>query len=146
MMLLQPAFFFLMSLTLFCGSAGAQQAAFTGNWKIDLRTPEERRQKVECGEAYFQLEQIGERVSGEHGLATAGCSRLNEGGKNTVKGVATGRTAILVVTSGRNGAIVLGRAARIGNKLQWTTLDEIKPGEPAGDPALILGNGLLLRE
>jgi hypothetical protein len=52
----------------------------------------------------------------------------------------------MVVTSGRNGAIVLGKATRTGDKLQWTTLEDIKPGEPAGDSPLILDKGSLKLE
>ncbi len=49
-------------------------------------------------------------------MATVDCGRLNEGGEGTVTGVVTGNTAVLVVTSGRNGAIMLGTARQLGSK------------------------------
>lgn len=79
-------------------------------------------------------------------MATPGCGRLNEGGEGTVKGVVVGRAAVLVVTSGRNGAIVLGRATLHGSFLDWKTLEDIKQGEPEGDSPLILGKGRLARQ
>jgi len=123
----------------------ARAADFSGTWEIDLRNPSERARKVECGVASFELAQSGDRVIGSHTLATVGCGRINEGGSQTVKGVVVNDTAVLVVTSGRNGAVVLGSAALRGNRLHWRTLDEIRPGEPAGDSPLILGQGVLSR-
>ena len=119
---------------------------FSGTWVIDLRSVAERRNKVECGNASFKLTQTGERVIGDHTFFTPGCGRLNEGGENTVKGIVVGHTAILAVTSGRNGAVVLGKATVKNGTLHWATLDEIKAGEPATDSALILGSGVLKRE
>jgi len=78
-------------------------------------------------------------------MATPQCGRINEGGEGTVKGIATGKTAVLVVTSGRNGAIVLGRARLVSGNLQWEVTEEVKGGEPAGDSPLILHRGTLLR-
>jgi hypothetical protein len=129
-------------------SALVAQAApldFSGHWFLDLRTPAERQQKVECGSANFELMQTGDRILGSHSMATAGCGRLNEGGPETVKGVVVGETAVLVVTSGRNGAIVMGTARLRGNTLHWQTLDEIRPGEPEGDSPLLMGQGVLTR-
>jgi len=78
-------------------------------------------------------------------MATSQCGRINEGGKDTVKGIALGSTAVLVVTSGRNGAIVLGSAKLSQGNLQWRTVEEIKSGEPEDDSPLILRSGTLLR-
>ena len=124
----------------------ALAANFTGTWYIDLRTNEQRQQKFECGRAFFKLLQVGDRVIGEHSFATASCGRMNEGGDGTVKGVVVGATAVLAVTSGRNGAIVLGKATRRGSKLHWVTLEELSAGEPEGDSPLILGKGVLSKE
>jgi hypothetical protein len=123
--------------------AHAVDSDFSGSWIIDLCSPRERKQKAACGFATFRLFQKGDRITGEHSFATAGGGRLNEDG--SVTGVVIGKTAVLVVTSARNGAIMLGKATLEGTALRWTTLEEIKAGEPAGD-ALILEKGLLRRE
>ena len=76
-------------------------------------------------------------------MAVAGCGRLNEAGP--VKGVVVGTTAVLVVTSGRNGEIAMGTAKLSKGKLQWRKVEEIKAGSPEGDSPLILGRGSLTR-
>lgn len=129
-----------------CLTAWAANVDFSGHWTIDLRTPQQRQQKRECGMADFTLKQTGDRIVGDHTFGTVDCSRINEGGEGTVKGIVVGETAVLVVTSGRNGGMVLGKATRPGNRLHWTTVDEIKPGEPEGDSPLILGQGVLVRD
>ena len=134
------------TLAMGVSAAHAIDPAFAGTWYIDLRTTQQRQDKIECGGAYFKLSQAGDRITGDHRFATVGCARLNEGGEGTVKGVVVGATAVLVVTSGRNGAVVLGRATRRGGKLHWIALEEIRSGEPQGDSPLILGEGLLSKQ
>lgn len=119
----------------------SDEVNFTGTWVIDIRSKSER--KLECGNAYFVLVQKGNRLCGDHSFATPGCGRLNEGYPGSVKGIVVGSTAVLVVTSGRNGAIVMGKATRKSNTLHWITLEEIKSEEPLGDSPLILGKGIL---
>ena len=116
-------------------------APFTGEWQIDLRNAQEKRAKVDCGNAGFILSQVGEDISGEHWMATARCGRVNEGG--TVAGKAYGRTATLTVTSGRDGSIVRGQARIKGSSMHWRVLEELAPGEPATDSGLILHGGVL---
>ena len=124
------------------GSTSAAEA-FTGTWAIDLRTPVERQRGVECGAAEFVLTQTGNDLTGTHSMTTSGCGQLNEGGP--VRGVVVGKTAVLVVTSGRNGAIAMGTAQILYGKLRWRQIEEIKAGEPEGDSPLILGSGSLVR-
>ena len=114
---------------------------FTGEWELDLRSGQEQKNNVECGRAYFYIEQKGEKITGNHVFATSGCGQLNEGFEGSVKGVVIGQTAVLVVTSGRNGAIVMGKAKRKDNKLYWETEEEIRPGEEEGDSPLIVFKG-----
>lgn len=137
----------LVTTGTFLAALAAQAAPldFSGHWFLDLRTPADRQQKLECGSATFELTQNGDRILGSHRMATAACGRLNEGGPETVKGVVVGDTAVLVVTSGRNGAIVMGTARLRGNSLHWQTLDEIRPGDPEGDSPLIMAQGVLTR-
>ena len=115
---------------------------FSGSWSIDLRTDAERARNAECGRASFVLTQSGERITGSHTMSTVGCDRLNEGGEGTVKGVVLGARAVLVVTSGRNGGMVMGTAKLRNGALQWQTTEEVRPGEPEGDSPLILGRGV----
>lgn len=116
---------------------------FAGTWAIDLRTPGQRQRGVDCGTAEFVLKQVKDSITGTHSMATTGCGRLNEGGP--VRGVAVGTMAVLVVTSGRNGAIVMGTAKLSKKGMEWRQLEEIKAGDPEKDSPLILGNGSLAR-
>ncbi len=115
----------------------AAESSFTGSWYLDLRTPEQIQAKAECGGAGFELVQQGVTVTGTHYFATVNCGRINEGGE--VKGTVTGSEAVLYVTSGRNGAVVRGRATLQGEQLRWQTLEEIKEGVLEGDSGLVLG-------
>ncbi len=131
----------LMALSV---TAQASDISFSGAWSVDLRTPQEQKQKIECGTAEFRLIQKGQNISGSPSFATPGCGRLDEGGEDSVKGVAIGDTAVLTVRSGRNGAIVLGKATRSGTYLDWQILDTIQAGE-SGDSPLILHKARLTR-
>ena len=119
------------------------QGPFTGTWALDLRTAGERRRNLGCGRATFELTQTQDRIAGVHRMTTVGCGRSNEEGP--VVGVVVGDTAVLVVTSGRNGAVVFGRAKRVGGRLAWEVVEGVREGEPAGDSPLILHQGLLDR-
>jgi hypothetical protein len=135
----------VMALLSTCTISRAGPPDFSGHWSVDLRNPAERKRGMECGSAEFDLAQQDTRIVGSHSMATVGCGRLNEGGDETVKGVVVGDTAVLVVTSGRNGAVVMGTAKLRGGKLHWQTLEDIRPGEPEGDSPLIMGKGVLVR-
>lgn len=138
-------------LCIFCfiltpAPAWAGKANFNGTWSIDLRSELEQKNNVDCGFATFTMVQTGDKISGDHTFFTPGCGRINEGGDGTVKGLIIGNTAVLTVTSGRNGAIVMGKATINGAVLVWQTLEEIKQGVPEGDSPLILGKGRLVRQ
>jgi len=133
--------FVLLILSLTSLGICSDEVNFTGTWVIDIRSNNERN--AECGHAYFALLQQGTRICGDHYFYTPGCGRLNEGDPGSVKGTVVGSTAVLVVTSGRNGAIVMGKATRKGDAINWVTLEDIKSGEPEGDSPLILGEGTL---
>jgi hypothetical protein len=130
------------ALALSCTCAWSAPRDFAGRWTIDWRTPQQRLKKIECGTATFDLTQAGDRIAGMHSYATIGCGRLNEGG--AVHGIAVGKTAVLVVTSGRNGDIVVGKAKRSGNGLEWEISDWVTA--TGIDEALILQKGILARE
>ncbi len=131
--------FLILCLTSTVVYAGKKD--FTGTWIIDIRSNSERN--ADCGHAYFTLLQKGNCICGDHVFYTPGCGRLNEGDPGSVRGSVVGNTAVLYVTSGRNGAVVKGKMIRKGDKIHWMTLEEIKLGEPEGDSALILYKGTL---
>jgi hypothetical protein len=135
----------ISAIALVTQSVSAADTKFSGTWSIDLRTPDQKAQNAECGEASFVLKQVGKEITGSHTMATAGCGRINEGGEGTVKGQVVGSRALLLVTSGRNGATVNGVATLRNNALFWETKEQVKAGEPAGDSPLILGKGSLTK-
>ncbi|MFZ2161018.1 MAG: hypothetical protein WAW02_02260 [Sideroxyarcus sp.] len=110
---------------------------FSGVWQIALCYDGKDKP---CGSAYFSLLQYGTRICGDHTFYTAGAGRMNEGEPGSVRGNVEGDTAVLLVRSGRNGALVRGKASRIGKVLRWKIVEELEPGEPIGD-GLILGEG-----
>jgi hypothetical protein len=137
--------YFLTSLLLLAPIAAiAQDQLFAGEWSIDLRSEQEKQKEMECGEAGFSLQQSGDAITGSHQFYTVGCGRINEGGPASVHGIAVGNTATLVVTSGRTGTIVMGKAVLDGNSLRWETREEIYAGTQ-GDSPLILSKGTLKR-
>ena len=138
-----PSRFILLGGFISCACLSFAGEPFNGNWHIDLRNSSERRQGAECGAAEFKLTQSGDVVAGTHTMSAIGCGRVNEGG--AVKGVVIGNTAVLVITSGRNGAIVMGTAKHSEGNLVWRTVDEVSTGNPDGDSPMILGAGLLVR-
>ena len=119
---------------------------FSGACEIGLRSKAKKIKNIECGTAIFELSQNGGQIVGSHSMAIPGCERINEGDEGTVEGVVIGQTEVLVITSGRNGAIVMGTAKLIENSLELTTLDEIKAGGPTSDSPLILDNGMLSKK
>ncbi|MFZ2724624.1 MAG: hypothetical protein WAX77_00045 [Methylococcaceae bacterium] len=134
-------FLFLAVLLISTSTFGV---SFAGNWIIDLRTTEEKKNNVECGFASFHLFQKNQNILGTHRFYTSYCGKLNEGG--FVIGKAKGSKAVLFVTSGRNGAVVEGKAVIKNNFLYWQVSKEIKPSNIEGDSALILYKGILNRE
>jgi hypothetical protein len=123
--------------------AYAESTKFNGTWTLDLRSTEEKRKGMECGLATFSLKQNRNKVSGTHSFSTPNCGRMNEGGENSVKGIVIRQTAVLVVTSGRNGEIVMGTAQLHKNRLFWKTEEILRHAEPEGDSPLMLNAGVL---
>jgi hypothetical protein len=132
-------------LAVFSCDAMASGASYTGVWSIDVRSAKEKKQKVECGYARFELTQDGDKVTGSHTFSTPGCGRENEGGPETVKGLVVEGAAVLLVTSARTGDMAMGKAVRKGNELHWNIVHEFKRGEESdGDSPLILSKGVLM--
>lgn len=131
----------ITSLLLILLASPAFGAGFNGTWSIDLRTDEEKKSNAECGTASFTLSQLDNNaIVGRHEFYPVGCGRINEG--SSIEGTAKGTTAILVITSGRNNAVVKGKAILKNGKLYWHILEELSEGEPPND-GLILGDAVL---
>lgn len=117
--------------------------AFSGDWSIDLRTPEQAAAAVDCGRATLRLQQQGRQLHGRYEHATAGCDRREPGGE--VSGQVTGKSAVLEIRSSRNGAVIRGRIVLRGDQLFWQARNIVVHGTPAGDE-LVLSRGVLSRE
>ena len=138
---------YLLFAILLLAPCALQAQDFTGQWSIDLRSSADKAANVECGTATFQLVQTSDRIAGNYSYATPRCGRVDDGLSESVKGIviAPGK-AVLVVTSGRNGAIAFGVAALLPDKrMAWDLTDYVSQGEPRGDD-LIIRHGELARE
>jgi hypothetical protein len=133
----------LSALTPLASAAGPD---FSGSWDIDLRTPQQRADKVMCGTASFTLRQEGARITGEHTMAMPNCGQVNDGGPGTVKGTVVGNKAVLTVTNRHNGAVVTGEAEMQGDQLHWKQTGETQPASPKDAATMILDEGLLTRD
>lgn len=107
-------------------------AGFTGQWVADLRTHEERARDVDCGTAKLVLQQVGDDLTGSADLATAECGRVDEGAE--VRGIVSAETAVILIRSARNGAVVVGTLTpRHDGNLQWQLQMQVLNGDPEGD-------------
>lgn len=104
-----------------CGAAGAagqkQVGKFDGAWSVkrcDAREPSK-----ECGVFSLYLVQDGERICGQHFIATPGLSRLDEGEPGTVLGVVDGNKAVLLIRSTRDGARYFAKVELKRGFLDW---------------------------
>jgi hypothetical protein len=132
----------IIALFALASVSGGAAPDFSGEWEIALCA---NGKDEPCGSAHFSLLQYGTRICGDHALYTANAGRMNEGNPGSVRGIVEGETAVLLVRSGRNGALVRGKAIRVGKDLRWQTLEELEPGQPIGD-GLILDKGVLKKK
>jgi hypothetical protein len=124
----------LFAALLFAGTAKAGE--FDGTWEYRKCFS---KKEGDCDSYYFSLVQKSDRLCGQHSGSSRELNQLNEGGP--VHGIVVGKTAVLTVTSGRNGEIVLGKANLIAKNLRWETVQRIY--EAKSDDALILDRGVL---
>lgn len=89
-----------------------------------------------CGSFVLHLIRTEEGLCGEHFVATPGAARLDEGDPGSVLGSERGGDAVLVVRSGRNGALYMGRVQRRGAGLVWTRVGMIDAGSDDESPIL----------
>jgi hypothetical protein len=96
---------------------------FSGTWSVQWCSKTDL--SLDCGGFNVSLVQRNESICGDFGGALVGLRQVDEG---TVIGSAVGDTAILVVESMRNQAILLVRAERSGDTMRWKVIDEVKRG------------------
>lgn len=129
-------------LLLVQGVSTAAETDFSGTWTIDYRSALQRRQKVECGGGSITLKQEGNRIRGSHGFASLGCGRLDEGEEGSIKGIVVGSTAVMTIASVRDETILLVKATRQGNTLNWAVIDDVQQGSGEN---LLPGNSKFVR-
>jgi hypothetical protein len=91
---------------------------------------------MECGTFVLYLVRTEDGLCGEHFVATPGAARLDEGEPASVLGSGQGDHAVLVVRSGRNGALYMGRVQQRGAGLAWTRIGMVAAGEDDEPPIL----------
>ena len=146
-MLNRTAFMLASALsTLFVGmslqSAHAAKPVFNGAWSVqwcDKADPDR-----DCGGFSLYLVQDGDRLCGEHQVATVGLGRLDEGQPGTVLGTVSGNKATVVIDATRSGAKYLATAERSGNRIRWRLVGMVKAGE-FPEPTIIPENAALTR-
>ena len=107
--------------------AHAAKPDFNGAWSAtwcDKANPDR-----DCGGFSLYLVQDGDRLCGEHQVATVGLARLEEGQPGTVLGIVSGNKATVVIDATRSGAKYLATAERSGNRLQWRLVGMVEAGE-----------------
>jgi hypothetical protein len=100
-------------------------ADFSGHWAVkwcDKTAPE-----ADCGGFSVDLNQDGDRLSGESFGARARLAQIDEGG--VIRGVAVGDTAIITVESLRSGGIYLIEAQVRGECMRWKMRDTVREAE-----------------
>lgn len=98
--------------------------------------------KRECGVFYLYLTQHGDRVCGEHFVATQGLSRLDEGDPGTVLGVVRGKTVTLIIISTRNNASYMAEGTIARSGLVWHRIGVTTVGKD-DEPPIIPSEGVL---
>lgn len=124
-------------------SAHAVKPDFSGVWSV--KWCDKAKPDRDCGGFSLYLVQDGDRICGEHQVATVGLGRLDEGDPGTVLGSVDGNTATLVIDATRTGAKYLATAKRSGsNRLQWRLVGIVKAGE-FSEPTIIPQSETLAR-
>lgn len=104
---------------------------FNGAWSTewcDTSNPQ-----PECGKFDLYLVQDGERICGQHFVATPGLSKLDEGDPDSVHGSSSGRRATLVIESARDGSKYSVVAELTQTRMKWNLVEMIASGDNPGD-------------
>ena len=134
---------FALSVLLVGTPAHATKPDFNGAWPV--KWCDEANPDRDCGGFSLYLVQDGDRLCGEHQVATVGLSRLDEGQPGTVLGIVSGNKATVVIDATRSGAKYLATAERSGNRLQWRLVGMVESGE-FPEPTIIPQRQALTRD
>ena len=108
-------------------SVRAAKPDFSGVWSV--KWCDKAKPDRDCGGFSLYLAQDGDRICGEHQVATVGLGRLDEGDPGTVLGNVDGNMATVVIDATRTGAKYLATAQRSGNRIQWRLVGMVEAGE-----------------
>lgn len=120
-----------------------EPANFEGVWtarQCDPRAPER-----ECGVFTLYLTQDGERICGQHFVATPGLAKLEESDPGSVLGTHAGNKAFLFVANSRTGSKELAVVEIVERELKWHVVGPVVLGERPWDN-IIPENVVLLRD
>ena len=123
-------------------SVSAAKPDFSGVWSV--KWCDKAKPDRDCGGFSLYLVQDGDRICGEHQVATVGLGRLDEGDPGTVLGNVNGNTATVVIDATRTGAKYLATAQRSGNRIQWRLVGMVEAGE-FSEPTIIPQSETLAR-
>jgi hypothetical protein len=124
-------------------SAHAAKPDFNGAWSVAWCDKAEPGR--DCGGFSLYLVQDGDRICGEHQVATVGLGRLDEGQPGTVLGTVSGNKATVVIEATRSGAKYLATAERSGNRMKWRLVGMVDAGE-FPEPTIIPQSAALARD
>lgn len=131
---LLPAMFVFMVGYASSQPVQAAQADFNGTWSAqwcDKKNPQ-----PECGKFDLLLIQKGDRICGQHFVATPGLARLDEGDPGSILGTFDGKKATFVIDNTRNGSKYLATAELTRAGLNWHLVGMVMAGE-GSEPAII---------
>ncbi len=133
----------LLACLVFPVSAKGSKSNFTGAWSVE--NCDKADPGRECGSFSLYLVQDGDRICGQHFVATPGLSKLDEGDLGAVLGTFEGNKAVLVIKSARNDALYLATAQIAKGSLRWHRVGMVAAGEDA-EPSIIPASQSLTRD
>ena len=116
----------------------SEQLANRSTLKVSGR-PDSAIQELRSGNAAysrFNLMQDGERICGEHFVATTGLARLDEGEPGTVLGQARGSHAVIVINSTRNGVLYLADMQHTKDEISWRLVGPVTESKSGISPII----------
>ena len=123
--------------------ARASTRSSSGAWSVQCcdKTNPQR----DCGGFTLDLVQDGNRLCGEHPIATVGLRRLDKGSPGSVLGSADGNKATVVIEAARTGARYLTTAEHSDVRLKWRIVGMVNTGE-SSEPIIIPQQTVLARD